>query len=100
MPREITVPKIKNSGTVTNNMAREIKPRARAFLSRRCNAMFCLGLSKGPRWHAPGNGPNQQPGERVDDQSQNEQNQCHLNQRTEVDVSHSLSEFACNYAGQ
>src|SRR5690242_11662393 len=77
IPRAITVPRIRNSGTVTKSIASEIKLRARRFVSRRCNAIFCEELSNGPRRHSPSDGPNQQAGERINDQSQHEQDECH-----------------------
>src|SRR6266700_1127724 len=78
IPRASTVPKIRNSGTVTSSIAREIKPKARLLVSRRCNAMFCEELSKGPRRHSSSDGPDQKSGERVDNQSQHKQDKGHL----------------------
>src|SRR6476646_3708397 len=67
-PRCTTVPRIRNSGTVTIRAAIVIRPRARPLESLRRREVVWLALGKGPRWHSPGDRPDQQYSQRVNDE--------------------------------
>src|SRR5579884_4013091 len=68
MPRVITVPRIRKRGIVTMKVARQMEPSASQFVTRLRTEMFCEDLSKSPRRHSPGNRPDKQTGERINDQ--------------------------------
>src|SRR5271165_3874173 len=91
------------SGTMTSTAAPMAKAFAAWLVKRRHRLTFCVEASPGCLSTCPpcrsGDAPHQQPRQRIDNQSHQEQRQSDFDQRTQVEVARSFAEFVGNDAG-
>src|SRR5271165_824429 len=91
------------SGTMTSTAAPMAKAFAAWLVKRRHRLTFCVEASPGCLGTYPpcrsGDAPNQQTGQRIDDQGHEEERKSDFDQRTQVEVASSFAEFVGDDAG-
>src|SRR5271156_4616902 len=88
-----------NVSSATPVITWSVMRRRKAMGAAGCSTVVCVISGIGPRRLAAGDGPHQQPRQRVDYDRNQEQRQANLDQGGEINIPGSLAELVGQHAG-